>query len=64
MGGRLTCGIWLLEGVFSPMLEGGGRCEGGGTCIEVGGGAAENGVLCRCAVGGGEINAGWEVGGG
>ena len=48
------------------MLEGGGRWEGGGTCIEVGGGAAENGleVLSRCGVGGGEINAGWEEGGG
>ena len=45
MGGRLPGGIWLVGGACcNPMLEGGGRCEGGGTCIEVGGGAAVNGL--------------------
>ena len=42
-GGRLIRGMWLF-GVGRPMLEGGGRCEGGGTCIDVGGGAAVNGL--------------------
>ena len=36
MGGRLSRGMWLF-GVGIPMLEGGGRCEGGGTCMDVGG---------------------------
>jgi len=43
MGGRLSRGMWLF-GVGILMLEGGGRCEGGGTCMDVGGGAAVNGL--------------------
>lgn len=44
ISGRLGEGMWLVGRVGSPMLEGGGRCEGGGTCIDAGGGATVNEV--------------------